>query len=91
MISKIFKLIEFNSHAYLSIRLTRNSIILGLTCSVTQFKCGDGSKCIRSSWKCNGMKDCADGSDEKIVEEQMEVGSLKFTSIKQVHELNLDM
>ena len=34
-------------------------------CSQSQFRCGDtDDKCISILWKCNGQKDCKDGSDE---------------------------
>ena len=33
-------------------------------CPESFFKCNDG-KCISSSWKCDGEKDCSDGEDEK--------------------------
>lgn len=33
------------------------------SCGLDQFRCDDGS-CIQGSRQCNGLRDCADGSDE---------------------------
>jgi hypothetical protein len=34
-------------------------------CHEEDFKCRDRGYCIPSMWRCNGVSDCADGSDEE--------------------------
>lgn len=36
-----------------------------LECTELQFKCRTTGKCINIAWKCDGDKDCRDGSDEE--------------------------
>lgn len=33
-------------------------------CADHQFKCNSTGQCIPFAWKCDGNKDCSDGSDE---------------------------
>jgi low density lipoprotein-related protein 2 len=35
-----------------------------ITCSANQFKCADLRQCIEENYKCDGIPDCNDGSDE---------------------------
>lgn len=36
------------------------------TCSPKQFVCKDQVTCISKGWRCDGEKDCPDGSDESL-------------------------
>lgn len=37
-------------------------------CSLGQFACSNGPKCIPRSWLCDGARDCPDGSDETHIQ-----------------------
>merc|ERR1719402_42575 len=39
---------------------------LSLDCHANQFQCTSQGQCINLSWKCDGRKDCRDGSDEGL-------------------------
>lgn len=36
-----------------------------MECGELEFKCKTTGKCINIAWKCDGDKDCRDGSDEE--------------------------
>ena len=35
-----------------------------ISCSAQQLKCTSGKQCVHESYKCDGIPDCEDGSDE---------------------------
>ena len=45
-------------------------------CLNNQYRCDDGSGCVTDSWRCDGVKDCKDGSDEKNCTSQDRIGIL---------------
>lgn len=45
--------------------LTNFLSLLDVVCSSGEFKCRDGSKCVRDYMRCDGIADCVDGSDEE--------------------------
>ena len=36
----------------------------GSVCGPRHFQCADKTQCIPTRWQCDGMEECADGSDE---------------------------
>uniref|UniRef100_A0A4W5QQY3 Uncharacterized protein n=1 Tax=Hucho hucho TaxID=62062 RepID=A0A4W5QQY3_9TELE len=47
-----------------TVTFKRRQIITPKTCSPKQFVCKDQVTCISKGWRCDGEKDCPDGSDE---------------------------
>ena len=48
------------------------------SCSSDEFMCADGLQCITDVWKCDGEKDCSDGSDEVGCKEEPDSYALPF-------------
>ncbi|KAK2101980.1 hypothetical protein P7K49_019647 [Saguinus oedipus] len=44
--------------------VSREDLTAGPTCSPKQFACRDQITCISKGWRCDGERDCPDGSDE---------------------------
>ncbi|XP_046862112.1 very low-density lipoprotein receptor-like [Xenia sp. Carnegie-2017] len=56
----------YNQMKYVCVRYnygSRSRIVLEHCNPCRQFKCENG-ECTKKQWKCNNIKDCADGSDE---------------------------
>ncbi|KAL7843049.1 hypothetical protein AOLI_G00245610 [Acnodon oligacanthus] len=45
-------------------KLANEQLLAPKTCSPKQFVCKDQVTCISKGWRCDGEKDCPDGSDE---------------------------
>ncbi|KAK7022757.1 hypothetical protein SK128_018106 [Halocaridina rubra] len=44
------------------------NLFVQVTCNEDEFHCSSEFRCITSSWKCDGDKDCSDGEDERDCE-----------------------
>ncbi|KAJ8403984.1 hypothetical protein AAFF_G00343340 [Aldrovandia affinis] len=47
-----------------TMRLENSNLAAPKTCNTKQFVCKDQATCISKGWRCDGEKDCPDGSDE---------------------------
>ncbi|CAB3232239.1 unnamed protein product [Arctia plantaginis] len=61
MLSCVFFLISLATTA-----LASGSYFCGTSASATEFKCKQGSDCVRKENVCDGTRDCDDGSDEEL-------------------------
>uniref|UniRef100_A0A8C7TCU9 EGF-like domain-containing protein n=1 Tax=Oncorhynchus mykiss TaxID=8022 RepID=A0A8C7TCU9_ONCMY len=59
---------KLHNYSYLLHHFTVNvlSVSAPKTCSPKQFVCKDQVTCISKGWRCDGEKDCPDGSDESL-------------------------
>ena len=62
-----------------------------MTCSNREYQCASGGVCVPQSSVCNGVSDCADGSDEVGCGKQMSVflDSVLFRNLD-LHHIKID-
>lgn len=61
----IVMMIFYNNWCFRFKLLQSYHFFQGKTCSSNSFACSSGDQCIPKNLKCNGKKDCKDGSDEQ--------------------------
>ena len=44
----------------------QNCAVLPVACGEFQWSCASKTQCIPRTWRCDGMKDCTDESDEMV-------------------------
>lgn len=56
-------------------------LFLDKNCSADQFTCANNYSCVPLSWKCNGINECGDNSDEVIVFYGLELTLIIFKEL----------